>query len=228
MSARLRRSSTKVRQASAGRGRAFTLIELLAVMAVIGLLAAILVPTVGAARTAALKAKTRVQFAQWAAAMEQFRQEYGYYPEVGTDGKLATAADMLSFVRTLGGRNPDGSAVAAAADLNGNTKRITFYAFTEADLFDPDQVAGGADYSGNELLRDAFGNTEIGVLVDRNGDGLIKPGDEGAAVAVAGVLRGVGFAPGEADLPVAGVRAGALFYSAGRGTCEADLILSWR
>jgi prepilin-type N-terminal cleavage/methylation domain-containing protein len=228
MSARLQGLSTEVRRALAERRRAFTLLELLAVMAVIGILAAILVPTVGAVRTAAWKAKTRVQFAQWTAAMEQFRQEYGYYPEVGTDGKLATPADTLRFVRTLGGRNPDGSAVAAAADLNGNTKRITFYAFTDADFFDPDQVAGGADYSGNELLRDAFGNIEIGVLADRNGDGLIKPGDEGAAVAVASVLGGARIAPGEADFPAAGVRAGALFYSAGRGTSEADLILSWR
>jgi prepilin-type N-terminal cleavage/methylation domain-containing protein len=228
MNARSVGSSTIIRRASAGSGGGFTLVELLAVLAVIGILAAILVPTVGAARTAAWKAKTRVQFAQWTAAMEQFRQEYGYYPEVGTDGKLATPADTLKFVRTLGGRNPDGSAVAAAADLNGNAKRIAFYAFTEADFFDPDRVEGGADYSGNELLRDAFGNTEIGLLIDRNGDGLVKPGDEGAAVAVASVLGGAGFAPGEADLSAVGVRAGVLFYCAGRGTSQADLIMSWR
>jgi prepilin-type N-terminal cleavage/methylation domain-containing protein len=215
------------RAAAEGRG-GFTLVELLAVIAVIGILAAILVPTVGAARTATWKAKTRVQFSQWTAAMEQFRQEYGYYPEVGTDGRLATPADTLRFVRTLGGRNPDGSAVSAAADLNGNTKRIAFYAFTEADFFDPDRAGGGADFSGNELLCDSFGNTEIGVLVDRNGDGLVKPGDEGAAVAVASVLGGAGFAPGEIDFPEMGVRAGVLFYSAGRGISRADLIMSWR
>src|SRR5438045_7679958 len=69
--------------------RAFTLIELLAVIAIIGILAAILIPTIGSAQTAARKAKTRSQFAQWAAAIEAFRQEYGYYPTFETTGNGA-------------------------------------------------------------------------------------------------------------------------------------------
>lgn len=197
-------------------------------MAVIAILAGILVPTLGAARTSALKAKTRVQFSQWAAACEQFRQEYGYCPPAGADGKLATAADTLKFVRTLSGRNPDGSAVTNVADLNGNTKRITFCAFAEADFLDPDRPDGGADYSGNELLCDAFGNTEIGLLMDRNGDGLVKPGDDGTAAAVRGSPGAASFIPDEADLPATGIRASVLFYSAGRGASPADLILSWK
>src|SRR3954466_3070196 len=64
----------------------FTLIELLAVIAIIGILAAILIPTTGSAQTAAKKAKTRSQFAQWGAAIEAFRQEYGYYPTFETTG----------------------------------------------------------------------------------------------------------------------------------------------
>jgi prepilin-type N-terminal cleavage/methylation domain-containing protein len=207
---------------------AFTLVELLTVVAVIAILTGILVPTLGAARTSALKAKTRVQFSQWAAAFEQFRQEYGYYPSTGTEGKLATAADALKFVRTLSGRNPDGSAVVNAADLNGNLKRIAFCAFTEADFFDPDRPGNGVDYNGNELLCDAFGRTEIGVLIDRNGDGFIKPADDGPVAAVRGPAGGASFTPDETDLPPAGIRAGVLFYSAGRGTSPADLILSWK
>ena len=206
----------------------FTLIELLGVLAVIALLSSILVSTLGAARSAALKAKTRVQFAQWAAALEQFRQEYGYYPAVATDGRLATAADTAKFVRTLGGRNVDGSAVASTVELNGNTRRIAFHVFTAGDFFDPDHPDGGADYGGNELLRDAFGNTEIGLLLDCNGDGLVRPGDDGPVATVAGAQSGSGFAPQESDLPAAGVRTGVLIYSAGRGGSQSDMVLSWK
>lgn len=197
-------------------------------IAVIAILSGILLPTAGAARIAILKAETRTRFAQWSAACGQFRQEYGYYPVLGTNGKLWTAADTLRFVRTLGGRNPDGTAVEAAADLNGNLKRLAFYTFSEADFKDPDRPDGGADFSGNELISDAFGNTEIGVLADRNGDEIVKEADDGAAVPVAGIRSGRSFAPSSADIPVAGVRAGALFYSAGRGESASDLILSWR
>jgi len=206
----------------------FTLIELLGVVAIIGLLTGILLPTLGAARSAALRAKTRVQFAQWTAALEQFRQEYGYYPAVGTGGRLATAADTAKFVRTLSGRNVDGSAVARIADLNGNVRRITFQVFAAADFFDPGHPDGGADLDGDELLCDAFGNTEIGLLVDGNGDGLVRPGDDGPVATVAGTQSGSGFAPQESDLPAAGVKASVLIYTAGRGRSQADMILSWK
>jgi type II secretory pathway pseudopilin PulG len=206
----------------------FTVVELLGVMSIIAILAAIILPTLGAARSAALAAKTRAQFAQWSAALEQFRQEYGYYPDVATSGRLASAADTVKFVRTLSGRNVDGTAVTNAADLNGNTKRIAFYTFAAGELVDPAHPDGGANGSVQGLLCDAFGNTEIGLLVDRNGDGLVKPGDDGTVSAVTGVQGGVSSMPAEADLPAAGVRAGVLIYSAGRGASQSDLILSWK
>ena len=79
----------------------FTLIELLTVIAILGILAAILVPTTSSARTAAKKAKTRGQFAQWAGAIEAFRQEYGYYPTFETTGAGANKVNG----NTAGGAN---------------------------------------------------------------------------------------------------------------------------
>ena len=55
------------------RGRAFTLMELLTVIAIIGVLASLLFPAVRSARQSANKARTRVQFNRWAAAIEGFR-----------------------------------------------------------------------------------------------------------------------------------------------------------
>ena len=83
------------------RAAGFTLIELLTVMAILGILAAILVPTTSAARVAAKKAKTRGQFAQWGAAIEAFRQEYGYYPTFETTGAGMNKVNG----NTIGGTN---------------------------------------------------------------------------------------------------------------------------
>lgn len=209
------------------RVAAFTLVELLAVLAIVAVLAGVLYPSLTATRSSALRTRTKLQFHQWTAAMEQFRQEYGYYPAVGTDGRLATAADALGFIRALSGCNPDGSAVADPADLNGNLKRIAFCAFGSDVLCDPGRPGPPPDFSGDELVCDAFGNTEIGVLVDRNGDGVIKPADDGPVASITGA-RGVALIPTDEDLPAGGVRAGVLFYSAGRGGVPADLVLSWK
>jgi len=199
---------------TAGTQQAFSLIELLAVITIIGVLAALVIPTVTAVHVSVDRVRTRVQFEQWTAACAQFRQEYGYLPALGVGNKLRTAADTLGFVRMLSGRNLDGSEVEAMADLMGNTKRITFHAFADSEL------TGG-------LLTDAFGNTEFGVLWDVDGDGLVKPGIDGLAPSVQSA-GGMSLAPSSADLPASGVRAGVIFYSAGRGAVDSGLILSWK
>jgi type II secretory pathway pseudopilin PulG len=192
-------------------------LELLTVIAVLGVLVGILVPTVAAVQTAALRAQTKARFAQWSAAMELFRQEYGYYPSIATEGMIDPAkfAPALLGKRNLAGEPLDPAAPAAA--WCGNVRRLAFYTIS-ADELD----SGGAN------LADTFGNTGIAVRVDVNGDGRIDAQDTGAGYtahwpAVAGASGTTLAPPGLVTLP-----ARVVFYSAGRGESPTDLIFSWK
>ena len=138
--------------------QAFTLIELLTVIAIIGILAGIIIPTVDAVRENAMKTKTKAMFSQWVAALESFRQDYGYYPTFtfpqGEDGK---------FVQVLTGTEAD-------ADPNRlNKKNISYYTFTEEAFGREDD----GDPANDDMLVDAFDNPNFGMSVDGDQDGFI-------------------------------------------------------
>jgi prepilin-type N-terminal cleavage/methylation domain-containing protein len=192
----------------------FTLIELLSVMAIIGLLAAILVPTASSARIAAKRARTKVQFNQWAGAMELFRQEHGCYPAIdGGTGKVVS--DLFSAALT--GQSLGGEAELSPDRLAGNAQRARYYSIAEGELNET-----------RTALIDAFGNTDIAVLYDQNGDGRISATD-GEPRSVTGRDGATAFLPTPSDLNLAaGVRAGVIFYSAGNGATQGDLVLSWK
>ena len=61
----------------AGRRSAFTLIELLTVVGIIGLLVGILLPSLQAARTQARKAKVKAQISAIEKALEIFKNDVG-------------------------------------------------------------------------------------------------------------------------------------------------------
>jgi prepilin-type N-terminal cleavage/methylation domain-containing protein len=201
---------------SASRRQAFTLLELLTVIAVIGILAALIFPGVSAARRSANKARTKVQFAQWATAIESFRAEYGYYPAFDASNLVNGGVTAVEhpFHDVLAGRLRDGGPLpAGGAAAAQNRKLIRFYAFAEAD-FTPDG-----------LLHDAFDNTAIAVLVDRDMDGVIRPGTDFTTLPLVN-----GMAPAAADFPAGGVRAGVIFYAPLPGATPAnpDFIFSWK
>ena len=217
--------------------RAFTLIELLTVIAIIGILAAILIPTVSSVRVSANKAKTKVQFNQWAAAIESFRSEYGYYPAFGTNsanlinpsGQSTTASSVHYFHEILAAKRRDGSPLPLLTTSTNavqpeaqNRKRILFCVFGEDDFT---QVGSNTP----NLIKDAFDNTEIAVIVDGNLDGKIDSTDYPSGLPMVNGMRPTS-GSNTADFPTAGLRARVVFYAPKEGASAADpeFIFSWK
>ncbi len=190
-------------------------------VAVIAILMAIIIPALGGAQTSARKAKTRAQFAQWATAIEQFRQEYGYYPAfqaagTGTfsDGLIDDGPKTQRFVETLSGRTLTGGTLGASSPgvLTGNTKRIGFCSFGTDSITPADR------------LQDGFGNIEIVVLLDRNLDGIVAVGTgatgsppEDYPAFPSSIDAADESSVGPPSGTPARIRAGVAFYSAGDG-----------
>jgi type II secretory pathway pseudopilin PulG len=232
--------------------------ELLTVIAIIGILAAILIPTTSSARSAAHKAKTRGQFAQWGAAIEAFRQEYGYYPTfeisgAGLDkvnGNSAGGTNLAAvhrFYETLVGSRRDGTALPTTTTGSPpppqaqNSRRIQFITFTEADMV-PVATTDPSLLPKRGLIRDSFDGTDIAVLVDRNLDGAIKIGGNGGdnitrlPTVSPPDNNTVRLAPVNSgatpDIPTVaqgGLRVGVLFYCLPpEARSTSDFIFSWK
>jgi prepilin-type N-terminal cleavage/methylation domain-containing protein len=210
--------STRFHRRCAG----FTIVEVLTVVAILGILAALLLPVLGRTQQNAKKAKTRVQFSQWSSAIEAFRQEYGHYPVFHTSGNAAfiengridNATRTNIFAQALSGTTLAGARYSDTDPgfVAGNVKRIRFYSFGEPDL----------TKDASPLLQDAFGNTEVVVLMDKNYDGQIRFGssanDDYASPPSVGGLTVSSTDP---------IRAGVAIYSAGAGNSAGDIVTSW-
>lgn len=82
----------------------FTMIELLAVIAIVTLLAALLFPSVHSVKKSALKARTKAQFQQYSLALEQYRLEHGEYPDFikkSGENPISLAKNQESFIGAL-------------------------------------------------------------------------------------------------------------------------------
>lgn len=226
------RSARAARHPSRARGAAaFTVLELLTVMAILAILLAILLPSLGAARRSADRVRTKALFAQWVSAIEAFRRAYGTYPAFDASGLVNGGVEVGDsgnhvFHDTLAGKRRDGGPLFSNSPAAAqNPRRIAFQQFADSD-FDADG-----------LLCDATRNVSIAVLVDRNLDGAIKVGgavsDYDALPLVALPGGGVS-APvlgmGEGAFPSAGLRAGVAFYAAApSATAESrDFVISWK
>ena len=107
---------------------AFTLVELLAVMAVIALLVGILYPTLRSIRDGAKKSQAKSDVQKLETAFQQYYNEYGKWPD--TTGR--TWNDYTSMLN--GNRKPyDGGAATAWATAN-NPRGIKFMDFEKKQI----------------------------------------------------------------------------------------------
>lgn len=152
----------------AGKNKGFSLLELLGVIAIIAVLLAIILPLTRGVSDAALRAKTKTQFSQYALALERYRQTYGHFPEFLNKGEPVAiqGSEAIDFIMALSVQ--DLIAGSHARRFRWNPEAISFYQFSENELVRAQgKVVGIADAQGEE---------SIFILVDKEGRGVLRRG----------------------------------------------------
>lgn len=144
---------------------AFTLIEVLCVIAITGILASLLLPTINMVRKSSLKTQTKARFYEYIFALESYFHEYGHYPYFFYDKEKINLREVgADFVKALSGLSgyPDYEKLSGHEKQKLNPKGISFYHFDREE------------FNEKGLIVDAFGNPNIYINVDIQGDGLLK------------------------------------------------------
>lgn len=150
--------------------KAFTLVELMIVIAIIGVLVGMLTPMISGAYKKALATNSKTFLSNMAMALERYKDDNGDFPQFLTASprvNLNDADNAEKLFKALTGKNPDGSRLSAA-DRRELNRRCTNY----------------MDFNMNSIVKkgikwkiiDSFGNPNIYVCVDGDSDGFIKEG----------------------------------------------------
>jgi type II secretory pathway pseudopilin PulG len=153
-----RRAETKKRKFSL---HSFTIIELITVIAVGAILMAMIIPLATGARKQYAIVQTKAQFHRYTLAMEQFKAEYGQYPQLGSS-PIAINATPGRFVELMTGKNLTGGAMDDPIAAAQNPKGIMFLQFAANELMPDGEI------------QDGFGQTNWQLYIDTDGDGFLN------------------------------------------------------
>lgn len=178
------------------KANGFTLVELLMVIAIIGILAGILIPSVGAVRRQANVAASKSQLSNYVNAIQMFKSEYGYFPFISgsEDDDIDLSSQSSEFIETLSGRDPTSG---TRSDEGGNRRSIAFHSFSESEFY----VEDNGETSDTQLA-DRFNNRNIFIEIDGDGNGRVEPSPTG--ITLDNPLRTTATAWVEADDEVGG------------------------
>ncbi len=155
--------------------KAFTLVELLIVISIIGILTAMILPGIGSAMTHAKKSTSKVFLQGIAAALEQYQVEYGGYPAFLTAEDRINLNDDVNaerLIKMLTGKNADGTHLPSADRIEFNRKASEFISFKEANLLKKKAV--GENPAMYKVI-DSFANPNIYIAVSKDNH-MIKAG----------------------------------------------------
>ncbi len=150
--------------------KAFTLVELMIVIAIIGVLVGMLTPMISGAQKRALATTSKTLFTNMASALERYQAEYGYYPTFLTTSSrinLADSNNAEAMIKALTGKNAEGGRLSQSDRREYNRKARNFIDIATSNIVKKD---------GKWLLVDSFSNPNIYVCVDSDNDGFIKSG----------------------------------------------------
>ena len=140
-----------------GLSPGFTLIEMLVVIAIIGILAGFLMPALGKARLKAMNSKTESIIRQIETALAMYESDFGRYP-VDSDPSVANKDDACDVAEELY------TAVSSQPIING-TAGSPYMEFKSDGVCDKDPSSP----DGSDEIADAWGNPIYYDLDDNSG-----------------------------------------------------------
>ncbi len=151
------------------RGRAFTLIELLTVIAIIAVVAAFLIPVMKGVKRSQYLSNARTELAELDTAIQNYKTDHGYYPPGGTSVLTNALYYELIGTTTADGGNTfktlDGMSTISSATL-GST-------FGESGLLNSGVTNRGAGAEDARVARSFLPDLRQGQLATNNNGAMI-------------------------------------------------------